>query len=393
MAVANKLFVRVNEGMPQVMREETPQLSWLARAAPPPFGVQPDTMGFATRLGVQQLKREGIEPYRLLRRAGLSMAQVEQPDARLSVRGQIVLLDLAAKELNEPFLGHKLALDFEVRQFGLLYYTMASSATVRQALTQSQRYVSIVNAGFLLKYSEVNDAKIAIRYAGVARHSDRQQIECIMTALMRILRTITGRQLAPLTVLFSHHRSEDVSTLRRFFGCAVEFGADEDEIVFDKRVASVSLPGTDPYLNEMLMRYCADAVAHRSSNASSLRTAIENAIVPLLPHGRARLAEVASALGLSARTMGRRLVAEETSFAEILHQLRQELATRYLADANLSISHIAWLLGYYDVSAFSHAFKRWAKKTPAEMREQLRGNAASSSARHRLYSRGAMNRG
>ena len=170
------------------MREETPQLSSAASAsvAPPPFGGQPDTLGFATRLAVQRLKQEGLEPGRLVKRAGLSMARVEQSDARLSVPGQIAFLDLAAKELSEPFLGHKLAVDFEVRQFGLFYYTMASAETFRQALTQGQRYTSMVNAGFLLKYSEANNVKITIHYAGVARHSDRQQIECIMTALMRI---------------------------------------------------------------------------------------------------------------------------------------------------------------------------------------------------------------
>ena len=147
--------------------------------------------------------------------------------------------------------------------------------------------------------------------------------------------------------------------------------SDTDQLVFDKDVASLALLGADPYLHEMLLRYCADAVAHRSSNASSLRTAIENAIVPLLPHGRAHLTEVASKLGLGDRTMGRRLAAEDTSFAEILHQIRQDLATRYLADANLSVSQVAWLLGYQDVSAFSHAFKRWAKMTPAKMHDQL----------------------
>ena len=129
-SVANKLFVRVKEGIPELMREETPQLSSAAsaRVAPPPrssepFGVQPDTLGFATRLAVQRLKQEGIEPGRLVKRAGLSMARVEQPDARLSVRGQIAFLDLAAKELNEPFLGHKLA--------GISKFASSGSSTTR----------------------------------------------------------------------------------------------------------------------------------------------------------------------------------------------------------------------------------------------------------------------
>jgi AraC-like DNA-binding protein len=71
---------------------------------------------------------------------------------------------------------------------------------------------------------------------------------------------------------------------------------------------------------------------------------------------------------MSERTLGRRLADEGLNFTEILQQLRRDLAVRYLDDRKLHVSKVAWLLGFNEVSAFTHAFKRWTGKTPSEIR-------------------------
>ena len=120
-----------------------------------------------------------------------------------------------------------------------------------------------------------------------------------------------------------------------------------------------------------LLHHCEQALAYRLSRGGSLRIAIENAIAPLLPHGKARLDAVAQTLGISSRTLARRLTAEGLSFGEILDQLRSDLAAHYLREANLSISQIAWLVGYQGVSAFSRSYKRWTGMNPKRMRGKL----------------------
>ena len=90
--------------------------------------------------------------------------------------------------------------------------------------------------------------------------------------------------------------------------------------------------------------------------------------MPILPHAEVRIGEVARRLGLSQRTLARRLNEEGLTFSALLGGLRHDLADRYLADGDTSISQIAWLLGYQEVSAFSKAYKRWTGKAPREMR-------------------------
>jgi AraC-like DNA-binding protein len=121
----------------------------------------------------------------------------------------------------------------------------------------------------------------------------------------------------------------------------------------------------------MLLRYCEQALAYRRSKEGPLQITVENAITPLLPHGKARLEVVAQTLGLSSRTLARRLAAEGLTFGQILDQLRFDLATHYLGDANLPISEIAWLVGYQGVSAFSHGYRRRTGMSPKRMRDKL----------------------
>jgi AraC-like DNA-binding protein len=126
----------------------------------------------------------------------------------------------------------------------------------------------------------------------------------------------------------------------------------------------------DPYLNKLLIKYCEEARSHWQAGRLTFRVGVENAIAPLLPHGRPRADEIARQLGMSLRTLERRLWSEGLTFDGILSELRCDLAKRYLREGDLPISKIAWLLGYQEVSGFTHAFKRWTGKTPRQARAQ-----------------------
>jgi len=328
-------------------------------------------VGVATRLAAKRLREAGINLEPLLRNAGLSVGQINEQEARIGVASQIRFLELAAEALKDQLLGFRLARDGDLRLMGLLYYAAASSETLGDALARAQRYSSIANAGIALRCFGSSDFTIALRYTGISRHSDRHNMEFLVTTIIRICRVLTDRRLAPTAVRFIHRRLDKPSDMEKFFGCAIEFGADTDEIIFQDTVAHLHLVGADPYLSKILIQNCDQALAHRRPNASSLRVTIENAITLLLPHGKARLAAVAKALGMSSRTLARKMAAEELSFSKILNQLRSDLATHYLSDADLSISQIAWLVGYQGIGAFSHGYKRWTGLNAKKMREKL----------------------
>jgi AraC-like DNA-binding protein len=338
------------------------------------LGTLPTATGGIARLAYACASRAGIALKPLLKKAGLSDQQIQDGGARLTVNQQIEFLNVAADALGDEFLGFHLAQIPDLRELGLIFYVAASSETLDDALQRAARYSSIVNEGLSLKYLKSGDIRMTFAYVGVARHSDRHQIEFLMTMLIRLCRQVTGVKLAPIQARITHRRSSRGATeLAPYFGRNIIFGAKNDELTFVERIRGTAVTSADPYLNEILVANCEKALSHRRANRGTFRAAVENAIVPLLPHGKTRASQIATSLGLSQRTAARRLSLEGVTFSEVLQSLRGDLARQYLSDPDLSISRIAWLLGYEETSAFTHAFKRWSGKTPREARAQSIG--------------------
>ncbi len=335
------------------------------------LGPLPHASGALTRLAYARAKEVGVDVELLSKKAGLTLHQIEDQSARLRVRDQISFLNLAADAMRDEFLGFHLAQIPDLREIGLLYYVSASSETLSTALQRAARYSSIINEGVSIKYFDGKDIVIAFSYVGVSRHQDRHQIEFFMTILVRMCQQLTGRHVVPSRVSLSHRRNGTSSEFIKFFGGDVEFGAAVDEVAFPSIIKQMPVVGADPYLNNCLIAYFEEALSRRPTNRGSFRTSVENAIVPLLPHGKVRVSEIARRLGVSQRTFARRLSSEGLTFSDVLENLRSDLAERYLTEQDLSISQIAWLLGYQEVSALTHAFRRWTGKTPREVRSSV----------------------
>jgi AraC-like DNA-binding protein len=327
----------------------------------------PMASGGLMRLAYSHAIKEGLEVGPLLTKSGLTPRQVDDSDLRLSVKSQIAFLNLVAGSVGDGPLGFHLAQDFDLREIGVLYYVMASSDTLGDALQRAARYGRMVNEGIQFKYRENERLIFTFEYIGVARHQDRHQIEFFMVTLARLVRQLSGSNLLPERVSIAHHRDGLHSPFDKFFGCKVAFGSGTDEIAFSSTIRPTPLASADSYLNALLIAQCEQARVSRLRPAE-LRISVENEIVPLLPHGKAQAPAIARKLGMSQRTLARRLGSEGLSFTAVLDELRRDLAQHYLSEAGVPIITIAWLLGYQELSAFTHAFKRWTGTTPKQAR-------------------------
>ena len=333
------------------------------------FNRIPSATGGIARLACARLDEMGKDPTVILSKVGLTPEEARDPAIRLEVRTEIKLLELAAEEVQDEWLGFHLARNFDLRDIGLVYYVMASSEQLADALRNAERYSQINNEGVRLRFRmQDGSAVIALDYVDVDRHIDRHQIEFWLVTLVRICRQVTNGRLSPSRLKTRHFRNGMPVEFRTFFGVDIEFGANADEIWFPRPIALLPVAGRDEYLNELLRRYAEEALARKPRERLTVRSKAEDVLSKLLPHGRATASEVARRLGMSSRTLSRNLGEEGTSFAEMLDQLRAALAKRYLHDETLPVSEIAWLLGYREISSLTHAFKRWTGMTPRRFR-------------------------
>lgn len=334
--------------------------------------------GILSRIAWRRAEREGVDVGPLLARAGLTKDIIADRSVRIGVINQIAFVELVAEALGDELLGFHLAEDLDFREIGLLYYVAASADTAGTALRRAERYIKIQNDGVRFKVTRGKSVRVSFRYAGVARHTDVQQIGAFITIVIRTLRHLTGRTLAPVHVRMMHRIRGDKQKLEKFLDSTIEDGAGTDAVEFPAACWDLPVVSADPYLHRLCLQNCEEALARQNRNARPLKIQVENTIAELLPHGQARHEVVAARLGTSPRTLARRLSEEGSSFAAILETVRAALAHRYLADRTLSISEIAWLLGYAEIGTFTRAYQRWTGMAPSAARGRQQLSAAAT---------------
>jgi AraC-like DNA-binding protein len=326
------------------------------------------TDGIAARVALQALGQAGIDAAPLLAKAGIARQQLAEQSRRIAAQAQMRFLDLASRALADPRFGFHLAQTFDLRECGIIYYLMAASRDRRQALSHLTRYLAVCNESLQLHVASSGDQTLVRVTYRLSRHTDRQFAEWGSVVLVRALRELTDLKLNLQQVAYVHERTGDTSEYERFFQCPVLFGAEYDCIALADTTLDSPLHSSDQFLLRVLVSYCEEALAKRTAGSAGIKAMIENAIARRLPNGLAQADSIAEELGLSTRTMARRLAEEGTNFAAVLDRLRRDLALRYLEERDLTLNQIAWLLGYAEVTSFNHAFRRWTGQSPSGAR-------------------------
>lgn len=327
------------------------------------------TRGIAARETLRYLDRKGIDATPILSAAELSRAQLTQDPGGVSVASQHRFLELAADETDDPLLGLHVAAEIDLRDIGLLYYLAAASGTVAEALEQVARYSATANEEVRVEIAHHRDQTVVSFLPVLALDAPRRQYsELVTLAFNRVLCALTNRDFSPSHIGFAHARNWGLREVHRVLRCPVDFMQPADCWVLPKHVTELRIVSEDRRLLHILEKHADDLLAERQ-DAVGLRGLVEGRLLSMLPSGKVQAALVAEQLGMSERSLRRQLAQEGTSFAEVLDRLRQRLAQRYLDDPTVSLQQIAWLLGYSEIGAFNHAFKRWTGTSPGRARK------------------------
>jgi AraC-like DNA-binding protein len=329
----------------------------------------PTATGFAARGAIAALRARNVAIAPLLQRVGLSEADLENRQHRIPATAQAKLLEYAAEALEDSAFGLHLAEQANPREAGLLFYVASAAKDLGEALALLERYLRIITEAARLTLTRTPDSVVVeIRFVGLGRLFVRQNAEFGFAAIFKALREAAGRNIRPTRLTFMHARNSNLKEFERFFGCPVEFGAPSDQLSLSKENLSLPLVTGDPYLLETLQPFCDDAARERRTGLGTLRALVENEAQRLLSHGKTQKQRIAKSLGLSARTLSRRLAEEGTTYEEVVDHLRRSLALQYIKDPRLSLGEMTWLLGYEGSSSFSHAFRRWTGHSPSAAR-------------------------
>ncbi|AYC33581.1 AraC family transcriptional regulator [Pseudomonas cavernae] len=319
---------------------------------------------------VQALEMGGVDCRLLFTELGLDYAALSDPDARFPQDGMTRLWERAVQLSGNPAIGLNMASVVRPASFHVVGYAAMSSRNLKEAFARLVRYQRIIAEGADLSFRPLGDSYALI----LAIHGDRlaparQSAEASLAYTLAFCRWMTSTPLRPRQVLFQGDPPADLAPYQQVFQAPLKFNAEHYALIFERADLETPLPSANEALAQLHDRFAGDYLARFSG--SRVTHQARQVLCRLLPQGEPKRDAVAMALHLSQRTLQRRLQEEGTSFQQLLDDTRRELAVQYLAQANLTLLEISYLLGFADPSNFFRAFRRWFDETPGEYRARL----------------------
>lgn len=309
----------------------------------------------------------GIRRELLTDAAGVTEADLRDPDARVPVAAEIALWQTLAKHTADGGFGVEAGAAFRFRETGLVGYVMSFSATLREALRRLHRYGRIFTEAVAFTLQE-GRPEVALAMAHPALGLGQPLAEDYrLAALLQGSRELTRLDIVPAEVSFTHRQPSSSVAHRRFFRCALRFAAPTASVVFRAPDLDLPIARADDTLAGYLSKY-AETVLASLMGGETMRHTVRGAIWSLLGDGTPSLPRVAGELGIAPRTLQRRLAAEGTSLHREIEEIRKTMAIATLRDRSISIADVAFLLGYTEPSTFFRSFKRWTGTTPRQFR-------------------------
>jgi AraC-like DNA-binding protein len=307
---------------------------------------------------------------------GLAPLERQDPDTRIPIAQAHELLEQSVALLRDPDLGLKAGRRMELGDTGALDFALHSAATVGAAVQVATRYIALVNDGA--------EVRLELRH-GRAELSFRSHVvmpraaaDFMIGGCFQAHRASWLGTLAGLEVWFAHAAPASRDEYARSFpGAVLRFSAPWNGFVFDAAELDRALPTADARLHTVVTRM-AERLLAELPRAHSFTDEVRRVLASELCHGNPDVVHVARAMHMSARTLGRRLNDEGTTFRELRDELRRQLALSYVANPEVGLCEVAFLLGFSDVAVFHRAFRRWTGTTPLQHR---RASGASTPGR------------
>lgn len=315
---------------------------------------------------LRALEARGIDVAPIATAAGIDPSALG-PDDRVSRDALNRLWAGAVEATGDPAFGLQVTRFAAQTTFHALGYAVLASGTLREAFERVIRYRRLIGDVLELRLREADD-----RYRFEIDVSSEptipfQAVDAIAAVSARQARMLRGCE--PLRVHFARPEPRDVEPYRRTFRAPLTFDADANALEWARADFEASLPAGNAELaranDEVLVRYLARLQRSRTS------ARVQEALLDALPNGPPSKPAIARALGMSARTLQRQLAAEGTSFSAVVEEARIALARTYVGEGRLSVTEIAFVLGFADTSTFSRAFKRWTGTSPRRYRGTL----------------------
>lgn len=315
------------------------------------------------------LKSKNIDVDEFLRSIGVEPESVKAPDSRIPIEKYLYIQESAAEYTHDLCFGLHMGEYAEAGSWSILGYLMMNCATLGEAMEKSGRYSRIIGnlieASAHLRFTKL---KLVFNTPPHAPKMSRHCFESTFSSMVRMVRSLTGKPLNPSEVTFIYPKPESVSEYERVFCCPVLFGQKENSMTVELALGKTPILMANPELLAYFEAFAQDFITNIDRQKEFTR-AVTRIILAHLDDESLTIQKVAREMALSVRTLQKRLEDEGLIFSDLLKEIREKLAKKYLRE-DYTVEQITYLLGFSEPSVFRKAFKKWVGVTPREFREE-----------------------
>jgi AraC-like DNA-binding protein len=314
------------------------------------------------------LLKKGMSEEELAQKSGINREDVADLDARIPISKLKTVWDIAKDYTGLPEIGLHVGADIDPSRFSVVAQASFQCETMRDVLQVYARFFSIVNESARLNLIEEGEwATLEFTSLSPEWYSISEMERMVITALARC-DYLTGRKLRTKCFNFQHAEPSYVDAYKNVCKGELKFSQEQTGIVFKKTALDLPVKHGNPYLLSVLTSY-AEKLLNKVSSSSDIKSKVKSFIRNhLADDAELDVERAAKALHMSRHTLYRKLKKEDVSFQSLVEDVRQKEAERYLRENEVSVSEVAFLLGFSELSAFSRAFKRWTGESPAKYR-------------------------
>ncbi|MGI9293532.1 MAG: AraC family transcriptional regulator [Pseudomonadales bacterium] len=319
------------------------------------------------------LSNLGLDATEIARHNRISPAQLQNPDTAVTAEQHSGVLKEALIASKDSGLGLKLGLQRSIATLDQLAYLMMSSATLRESTDAGLRYQNYSGrfSGNLIitSFSEIEgEGSYQIHAKPSLGELRLLAIEDILTNILTTCRWVLGKNLPVTRLRCDYPAPPHAECYNSIFQCPIQFNASAIQLFFEADILDQPLPQSSPQSAALYEKLCEEKSISRNQGDVAWRVwqivARDAAEPPALE-------AAAQELNCSARTLSRKLLTQGWQYQQLIDQVREIRARRYLSDPTLSITQIAQHLGYADSSGFHRAFKKWTGRSPTAFRDGL----------------------
>ena len=324
-------------------------------------------------IGYRELvESHGGNSREILLSVGLDPNLLDDPNQFFPLKKKFLAIEAAAYRLGIRDFGMLLSRTQGMSFLGSLFFALQSAGSVSEGLKFASRHMNYQTPGIAILFSDSDDGKheaIHFKFPLEGLPPVHQSMEHVVAHASNSVSVLSNGKLGPEEIHFRHAAISEPEAYREYFGQLPVFNSSFDGIVLNAQQSMQPIPNRNRILDEFAESFMFD-VAPPEELSINLRVA--HALKSLMPIGPCDINSVSKLLRLHPRTLQRRLKKLDLSFQELHDSVRRQLAYDMISETTVALSHVAFILGYSDQTAFTRACRRWFGDSPKSIRDKHR---------------------